>query len=71
MADFLDDDKTIINFQKRQKTASLVEGLLRYRYPSYALHAVPFIQQLLETKWTNPASLASQETLLAISRVLE
>lgn len=71
MTDFLDDQKTIINFHKRQKTASLVEGLLHFRYPQYALRPIPFIQQLIEKKWTNPASLASQETLLAISRVLE
>ena len=71
MSDYRDEASTVINFHKRLQTAMLIEGLLNFRFPSYGLHPVGFIQSHLRTKWTDPTKLASGEVLIAISRVLE
>lgn len=67
--DFLDQDKTVINFQKRQQIASLIEGLLHFQSPSYALHEVETIQHLINENLESKHH--GQDVLHAISKVLE
>lgn len=71
MESFLDPEKQIINFQKRQVTAFLIAGLQNIKFPSYALHEIEFIQSLVTNVWTNSLFYHSPETLHAFSKLLE
>ena len=71
MPDYLDEKKVIINFQKHQHIASLVEHILHYQQVSYSLLEVGIIQTVLHDVWLDTSKHHSQEVLHAISKVIE
>ncbi|MDP2439756.1 MAG: RasGEF domain-containing protein, partial [archaeon] len=69
--DYRDEECLVINFGKCFQTSNLINSLLSLQLPAYNLQTLPFIQQLLSTKWLDHSRLYNTEVLLALSRVLE
>lgn len=71
MPNYLDEERTVINFQKRQQIASLIEGILHYKQVPYSLYEISSIQSLMQEVWLDTSKHHSQEVLHAISKVIE